>query len=658
MGLFSLLVLVAAAAAPAAKASDPCTLATTATWVSSSIAHACELSVPFNQTRSLAVMDSVLKALPYYSLETWFERSPNPLIPHAVDLRSLLQDVQHTAAQGGMAGYQTDWDFNIAVSEAFNREQDGHTSFVASCTQSFSWNLPFSIASLADSPSNQTTYPVFLANYDFPNQNRSGLEEYFQGLNVSVREFDGARILSIDGVEAGPYLLDLAANSSIYDGLQGAYETLDPRYMRLMSRYSADTDSGLFTQELGKFAQRMFYPGSDSVTVEVLLANGTSQLLTVPWAASFVGADLSFCSDISGETRRRGLLRQPSRYQRRKAVVAPDTQAEIRTKQHTPVHPNYVQPNLTSFGHFLTLDIYQLQEHKHVGVVYLEQFEPPAQHDYQTYSDGISKTIHSGLVELKKAGVRHILLDVSGNRGGFISTGALALRTLWPKDRYPGFPAVFRVSDLIRREAECASEQNNSDSEYFFGNYLSGRNERLTSNAQFMDPPVKQIVNGIPDAYSHPILDNFDSIAKTFDEPPFADGDYVIVSNGICASTCSIFTSYLFQKHGVRSAVFGAQAEKFEFDGGIKGSEITSLDDILSELDTADLADDPAAPQALPVSASLTLNFRNAIPYEDETEDKILEFVWEQGTKGYQYTKEMFNNPERVWEFVAGEFFG
>jgi hypothetical protein len=59
--------------------------------VSAKDAHACELNVPFNNTRSLAVIDSNIKALPWYSLETWFEHSPNPLIPHDVNVGALLK---------------------------------------------------------------------------------------------------------------------------------------------------------------------------------------------------------------------------------------------------------------------------------------------------------------------------------------------------------------------------------------------------------------------------------------------------------------------------------------------------------------------------------------------------------------------------------------
>jgi hypothetical protein len=143
-----------------------------------------------------------------------------------------------------------------------------------------------------------------------------------------------------------------------------------------------------------------------------------------------------------------------------------------------------------------------------------------------------------------------------------------------------------------------------------------------------------------------------------FTTPPFQGEDYVIVSNSICASTCSVFSSYLFQKHNVRSAVFGGTPSSpiGQFDGGVKGSEVTDFTSVLGELQLAGLQNDPDAPQPFPISADLTMNFRNAIPFIDK-QDGILEYVFEQDTKKYQFTPELFNNPQATWEFVAKQFF-
>ncbi|KAJ7607868.1 hypothetical protein FB45DRAFT_947129 [Roridomyces roridus] len=675
------LLLLTAFSVGIARAADPCTLATASTWVTSTVAHACELNVPFDQARSMAVINSTIKSLQYYSLENWFLHSPNPLIPHDVNVRALLDTVQTTTAT---TGFKTDWDFNLAIADSYNREADGHTVYTAECIEGFSFNLPFSIGTLATSPFDATAVPTFLVNYDFPEQGRDGLEAFFESIGVNnIRPLDGSRILEINGVDASSFLVDLATRSSISDGLFGSFETVEPRYMRLMSRYSADTVSGLYTQEVGRFAQRVVWPGADSVSVTLQTANGSKETLTIPWAATFVGSGNTTASfiaetclvtdDNSAARKRKRDLRASGTplNQRRKAVIPAGSQAAIRkAAASAPVAPpaapsgNAVTPNLKSFGHFVTLDVYQLAEHPKVGVVYMEQFEPQDNTTAQDYFDGISDTLFTGLTTLKAAGVEHVLIDQSGNRGGYIFAGAIAMWSLFPLDLYPGFPAVFRDSDLIRRESDVAAAANDTDSEYFFGNYRDLNYVLLKNNSQIFDPPVPQTVNGVEDAFSKQFFDDFgagSSSVTNFTSPPFEGKDLVFVTNSICASTCSIFSSYIFQKHGVRSAVFGgtpsATAAMSQFDGGGKGSEVTDLDEMLVELQLAGLQDDPAAPQPLPINADITMNFRNVIPYIDQ-QDGILEYVFEEATKKFQFTKDNFNRPQVVWEFVAEEFFG
>lgn len=668
-------------------AQDPCTVASASPWVSAKQAHACELNVPFDKNRSLAVVDSAIKALQYYSLETWFIKSPNPLIPHHVNIRSLLTDVQKKTAS---SGYATDWDFNTAVTDAFNQEADGHTIFEAACTVSFSWNLPFSIATLAKTPFDRVAFPTFLVNYDFQNQNRPGLEDYYKGLGIDVRPFDGARILEINDIDASSHLVDLAQRSNIKDGLFGAYEDVNPRYMRLMSRYSADTVSGAYTQEIGRFGQRVYFPGRLEEKLLLQLQNGKKVTLTVPWAAQFLGAGNDTASFIAetclvpsdaAVTRRARELekRRPAKrddgitlphplLQRIQAIEKLDIQDKVRqtavsSNARAPAN-NIVTPNLTTIAHFVTLDLYQLKQNPKVGVVYFEQFEPSDGTDFLTYFNGVSNTLFDGLNAMKAAGIEKVIIDQSGNRGGFIFAGAISLWSLWPKDLYPGFPAVFRDLDLTRRESDQAASTNDQSSEYNFRFYRDLNYTLLTSNAQFLDPPVPQTINGVPDAYSHRFFDDFgdnSSAVTSFVDPPFAAEDYVIVANGICASTCSIFSSYLFQKHGIRSAVFGGTPStpanpNPQMDGGVKGSEVTDFSTVLFELELAGLQNDPNAPQPFPIQTTLSLNYRNAIPYVHQ-EDGILEFVYESATKKFQFTPETVNKPELVWEFVAEQFF-
>jgi len=274
----------------------------------------------------------------------------------------------------------------------------------------------------------------------------------------------------------------------------------------------------------------------------------------------------------------------------------------------------------------------------------------------------MSQALYTGITQLKAAGVQHILVDQSGNRGGYIYAGAIAMWSFFPQDLYPGFPAVYRDLDLSRRESDRAAATNDSKSEYFYGKYRDLNYKYFTSNAQFMDPPVQQTINGVQDAFSKPFFDDFgDSSAAVtnFTTPPFATTDIVFIGNGLCASTCSIFTTYLYQKHGIRSVAFGGNpvAVRWSVDGGIKGSEVTSYSVILSELQRAGLSADPNAPQPLPVQATFNLNYRNAITYLDPG-DGILEYFYQDATEHFQFTEATYNNPQATWEFVAEQMFG
>ncbi|KAJ6621482.1 hypothetical protein B0H10DRAFT_1945299 [Mycena sp. CBHHK59/15] len=437
----------------------------------------------------------------------------------------------------------------------------------------------------------------------FPIRARPGLEPYFDSFGVHVRPYHGARILSIDGVEVGKYLTELATASSIYKGLAGGYE----------SRYSADSARSLYTQEVGCFAQRSIYLGADSVELRLQTAH-TVKSLTIPWAVSFAAAGdmtASFIAHtflLSADESARHIKTRSGVVSPRRAVTAPDNSGPIRDSagvnpQDTP------QTNMFSPIHF----------------------EPSVRYDSLTYLRGISETLFTGLTLLRKRSVKHILLDIFGNRGGYIEARTIAIWSLWPTDLYPGFSAVYRVNDLIQSESEL-----------------------FTSNKHFMDPPIPQTVNGVKDAFSHPFLDDFGNSSKTptpFTAAPFAGKDYVLVSNSICASTCSIFSSYLFQKHGVRSTVFGGSPNSTvsQFDGGIKGSEVTDFESILLELELAGLQNGTVAPQPSPIQAILSL--RNV-----DKQDGILEYVWEQGTKKYQFTHDQYNNPRKYGKYTMSVF--
>lgn len=203
------------------------------------------------------------------------------------------------------------------------------------------------------------------------------------GLGFNARKYDGFRILQINGQDASQYLINLAQNSSVYNGLFGSYEAVEPRYMRLMSRYSADTVSGDYTFEVGRWGMRAYYPGADSVTLTLQNNKGNPVTITVPWAAHFVGSGTDTPSYIANSclapTGSDGvsvdIAVKPSagKYnpKTRVGIVDPDSQDAMReiaadfAKKNGS--SNYVRPNLVSYGSkVVTIDIYKLKKHPKV----------------------------------------------------------------------------------------------------------------------------------------------------------------------------------------------------------------------------------------------------------------------------------------------------
>jgi hypothetical protein len=93
-------------------------------------------------------------------------------------------------------------------------------------------------------------------------------------------------------------------------------------------------------------------------------------------------------------------------------------------------------------------------------------------------------------------------------------------------------------------------------------NKLNGTTYGPTEN--FLEPPQKVTINGIPDVFSERNADQctpwrVDPPAV----PPFDFAKILIVGNGQCASACALFTTIMQELHGVRVANFGPAKKSY-----------------------------------------------------------------------------------------------
>jgi hypothetical protein len=109
-------------------------------------------------------------------------------------------------------------------------------------------------------------------------------------------------------------------------------------------------------------------------------------------------------------------------------------------------------------------------------------------------------------------------------------------------------------------------------------------------NYDYIDPSLPFVVNGRYD----PTSQRFHDVCTPFDvdvpaDPPFKLSNVAIVGNGNCASTCALFTTLMFEKHGTKIAIFGGKpGEQLEYKG-MAGNQVLEWADLASEIKTADL---------------------------------------------------------------------
>jgi hypothetical protein len=166
-------------------------------------------------------------------------------------------------------------------------------------------------------------------------------------------------------------------------------------------------------------------------------------------------------------------------------------------------------------------------------------------------------------------------------------------------------------------------------------------------------------------------------------KPPFAPEDIVILTDGRCSSTCTIFTDHMISK-GVKSVAMGGRpsTNPMQAVGGTKGSEVEVLSNIdlasqiaVSLLNTSITAGTPLLtrenitrlkevmptplenfPFPLATGSANSINYRNTYTKIDETTPT--QFVYELATCHLFHTAQTLVNPAVTWALAANATWG
>ncbi|KIJ47498.1 hypothetical protein M422DRAFT_248919, partial [Sphaerobolus stellatus SS14] len=493
---------------------------------------------------------------------------------------------------------------------------------------------------------------VFVApdSVEFIEQLGTDFTGFFDSIGFNWRRLAGAKILSINGLQPYDYVDQIAKNSS------GNYLDHGVRVNSVFSSYRLDTNN-LFSQRVGDLAGPVF-PEPESVTFTLIPVNSTkAETVTVPYLADFLGVPFtdgpSFWENncaanaatngVDNSQGASGLVPnvQQARRMRGNIIDGSLKKAIGLPQQFQPTVPIIAGQNGTVKSFILSDNI--------TGVLFVGSFEGSEQ---QFQQDTVT-----AMNTFQQRGVKQLIIDVTNNGGGFVCLGQwlhkfLAGSKLVPS---PGFQSSTRGNPLAQKIVASDIARGLTPNQAFYApaNWAFLNSTPHPDNFNYITPTAPAIVNGKSEPTSQRFLDICDGeFFEPFPvNPPIPLNKVVIVGNGNCASTCSMFTTLMHERHNTKNVVFGGKPGEILQYKGMAGNQVLEWADLDSEIKTGQVKNDPLAPPDLLVNGDMRVNWRIAYSFFDET--LPIAYVSEPATVQFPYTADNYNNPQKIWELVA-----
>lgn len=416
-------------------------------------------------------------------------------------------------------------------------------------------------------------------------------------------------------------------------------------------------------------------PNDDSAWFSVVDGETFYETFVAPVSSPSVGT-------VSSIPKRHPLLR------RSEMINARTQDTKILEKRKVP--PNYPAPVVqhsqvdTEIGAFF-LDGEGLDD---VAVLSMNTFDTDSGEAHIEFQ----ALVEDFIALAKSEGKTKIIIDVSSNGGGSLFMGFDIFKQFFP-ELEPAIDNRFPVTDvnMILGEQMGTIDEKKTDMEFVWENgftpydaYFShlhwasntDENDKQYTSWDQMKGPV--MLNDYPMSevmrynFSYPFhadggIDDITGYGtrKNNNKQPFESENIVIVSDGYCSSTCSIFVDLMKNQGNVRTFALGGRPQfgPMQTVGGTKGAILTGWEEIASQVQTVlnffGTASDRAKwakklPLAWPINMSgFSAPIANGRSAYHRGSDTPLQFLNETANCRLFYTPAMLQNVTNIWDTVA-----
>lgn len=423
------------------------------------------------------------------------------------------------------------------------------------------------------------------------------------------------------------------------------------------------------------------YTGANT---SVVFENGTTVL--VQNYANVIG---SFDNVTDGESLYQQFCTGPTPTS--STAAATSTVASSSTPSPTSPPPGYPEPIVVSSdfdagGYYLA--------NSNVAVLSLLSFEPEIPAEWQM-------VVQKFLAKAKADGKTKLIIDLAANGGGLIFQGYDTFRQLFPEvlqdgnTRFRNTPAFTEIAKQISGEFPAGFNPETSDNDTLVSDYEEVFNYKFDYN--FTNQPFLTLQDKLGpvefnnDTFTNIIKWDFNdplltinetygvgefitgSLARSnFTTQPFAAEDIVMIYDGYCASTCTLFSEFMRIQGNVKSIAFGGRTPPtgqvtpiIQAIGGTKGANNWGYDYVASlaqqavEIGSTDLTVNTLT-SSLPVNRSTdtSLNVRDNILRYNIVDGTPAQFIYETADCRIFYTQAMMQNVTAIWAAAANAAWG
>jgi hypothetical protein len=619
------------------------------------MALACLKTVPIDNTAASDTVESVMQLFQFQSTIAYLKNPPKGYANEAVDIMGGLSDIKSKVENGD---YSNEYDFENDISTLVAKAHDGHMAFDGMTSGGvFRWRRSKQVALISASLDGKEAPKVY------------SLSDY----NSTGGGFTPSAVSKISGKDALQFLEE--------ESTSNAYHDPDTRYNSMFYMQPAES--------YGYFLNPRFYPGD---SVDITYENGTEQTYT---NQAIVIDYKSWASVSDGETFYSTFISptSASKLKKRSSQALPwhlehVKEAELSRRDVPSLYPEpaieHKSADVGLAGFFVPTSVGT------VGILMIQTFNTDSS-DGNADAREFQEVVEKYITEAKTRGVKQHVIDVRTNGGGKILLGYDTYLQFFPSQE-PQLMSRYRGGNSTEIFGENLSTLNFTSvtgnlwtSPFNYNSYLNKDLEEykdwtdMYGPAKFNDDEFTNLLRynlsdpltTSSDDYSIGITPTGYGDRSNFKDDPFNASDIVIFTDGICASTCSLFTELMVQQSGVKTIAVGGRANTgpMQAVGGTKGSLVLQAEYLQSVASyvvqkyakTNSEVTEWAAilPTAFSITAnSASVNFQDNIRKGLESDGIPTQFLNDSASCRIWYEPKMYMNVTETWLRVAEVAFG